>query len=164
MVTRDGVACLADFAISGLITNPTVEGSGSMAASKRNLLRYMTPEQIKPSMFNRKSSSASKESDVHCFAMTVYEVRSPASRMTMVGKFTPLLGPHGDPAIRRQKKPRPTLQAHFRRQPSASAIAGNCGPLVTRLGLGNDRVLLGLISMGAVAGPRSPSDAFAFCG
>ena len=77
LITGDGVACLADFAISALITNPTVEGSGSMSMTGERNVRYMTPEQIEPSKFGRTSGNASKESDVHCFAMTAYEVRSP---------------------------------------------------------------------------------------
>ena len=126
LITEDEVACLADFALSD-ITN---EGSGSMAASKRNL-RYMTPERIKPSMFNRTSSEASKESDIHCFAMTAYEVRSPASSMRITAKFIPLLGPHGDPTICSRRTPRSNHQTHFRRRPSASAIAGGRGSVVT---------------------------------
>ena len=150
MITEDGVACLADFALSGLITNPTIEGSGTLAASKRNL-RYMTPEQIKPSEFNRTSSKASKESDVHCFAMTAYEVRSPPSPMRIAEKFTPLLGPHRNPTICRQQTLWSNHQTHFRQQPSASATTGDRRSMVTGLSLGNDGVLLGLISMGAAA-------------
>ena len=37
----------------------------------------MAPEQLQPSEFNRTDSKASKESDVHSFAMTAYEVRFP---------------------------------------------------------------------------------------
>ena len=98
MITGDGVACLADFGISEIITNYTVEGPGSMVASKRGL-RYMAPEQIRPSMINRTNGNASKESDVHSFAMTAYEVRFHPSPVKIAGKFTPLLGPHGDTTI-----------------------------------------------------------------
>ena len=77
LITGDGVACLADFAILALITNPTAEGSGSMSMTGGRNVRYMPPEQIEPSKFNRTNGNASKESDVHCFAMTAYEVRLP---------------------------------------------------------------------------------------
>ena len=160
MIAGDGVACLADFALSGLITDPTIERSESMAASKRNLVRYLAPEQIRPSDFNRENSNASKESDVHCFAMTAYEVRSPASPMRIAEKFTRLLGPHRNPAIRRQQTLRSNPQTHFRQQPSAS----DRGSMVTRLNLGNDRGQLGLISMGAAPDCRSPWNIFAFSG
>ena len=73
------MACLADFAITGIIINTTVETSGSMEATRRDLVCYMAPEQMNPSLFNRTDSNASKETDVHSFAMTAYEVRSPPS-------------------------------------------------------------------------------------
>ena len=156
MITGDGVACLADFAVSGFVADPTVEESGMMAASKRRLLCYMAPEQIRPSNFDRTSGEASKESDVHWFAMTAYEVRSPASPMKISEEFTPQLAPHEDPAVHRQQTPQPDHQTHLRRRPSASAIAGDRGPVVTRFNLGNDRILLGLKSMGAIGDYRSP--------
>ena len=79
MISGDGVACLADFAFTGIITNPTVEAPGSMADAGRDLVRFMAPEQIEPSLFNRTNGDASKKTDVHSFAMTAYEVRFPLS-------------------------------------------------------------------------------------
>jgi len=43
--------------------------------------RYMAPELLNPRQFGRMHSTPSKESDVHSFAMTAYEVCH-SSRLT----------------------------------------------------------------------------------
>jgi len=56
-----------------VITDPTVVESGSTAASKPGVVRYMAPELLNPTQFNLLSSIPSKESDVYSLAMTAYE-------------------------------------------------------------------------------------------
>ena len=130
MITEDGVARLADFGISSLATNPSIDNSGSMSVHNRKVC-YMAPEQLEPSTFNRESANATKESDVHSFAMTAYEVRSPASFIRTAERFASPLGPHGESAIRRREKLQSNHQPHFRGRPPASATAGERGPVVT---------------------------------
>jgi serine/threonine protein kinase len=99
LITEEGVARLADVGILGIITDPSVVAPGRTTTSKPGFVRYMAPEQMDPTRFNRETSNPSKESDVHSLAMTAYEVCSPASLVGTAENFPPLLGPHGDPAI-----------------------------------------------------------------
>ncbi|KAF9644351.1 kinase-like protein [Thelephora ganbajun] len=102
LVTEEGVACLADFGISGIVTDPSVVAPGSTTTSKGGLVRYMAPEQMNPSRFGRANSNPSKESDVHSLAMTAYEVTFSCLTVGTAKDFLLLSGPHGDQAIRRQ--------------------------------------------------------------
>ena len=75
MITKEGNARLGDFGITGIITDPTVVEQDRVTTSGST--RYMAPELLDPELFGLKHSNPSKESDVHSFAMTAYEVFFP---------------------------------------------------------------------------------------
>jgi len=75
LVTDDGTACLGDFGITGIVTDPTIVVPGSLT-SKPGFVRYAAPELLVPSKFGLANSNPSKESDVYALAMTAYEVPS----------------------------------------------------------------------------------------
>ena len=102
LITEEGVACLADFGISGIITDPSIIPPSSTPPSTRGLVRYMAPEQMDPTRFGRTNSNPSKESDVHSLAMTAYEVRFPPLPAGMAENFPLPPGSHGGPALHRQ--------------------------------------------------------------
>ena len=77
LITDGGVACLGDFGITGVITDPTVMESGSITTFEPDVVRYMAPELLNPSQFYLANSNPSKESDIYSLAMTTYEASSP---------------------------------------------------------------------------------------
>ena len=74
LITEEGNACLGDFGITGIITDPTIVKPDSISTSKWGVTRYMAPELLDPGLFGFKHSNPSKESDVYSFAMTAYQV------------------------------------------------------------------------------------------
>lgn len=74
MITEKGAACLGDFGITGIITDPAVVERNVVTTSKPGVTRYMAPELLDPPQFGSKHSNPSRESDVYSFAMTAYEV------------------------------------------------------------------------------------------
>jgi len=74
LINGQGIACIGDFEIAGIITNPTVTAQCSATTCRPGIVRYMAPEQVNPGRFNLTRSNATKETDVHSFAMTSYEV------------------------------------------------------------------------------------------
>jgi len=87
------------------MTDPEVTSTGTVPTSKKGLTRYMAPEQIDPTQFGREHGDPPlKESDVHSFAMTAFEVRFPAPPAGTAENLPPLSGPHEDQAIRRHKR------------------------------------------------------------
>jgi len=73
LIDDDGTACLGDFGITGVITDPTVVEPGSTTTSRPGVVRYMAPELLNPPQFSLPNSNPSKESDVYSLAMTAYE-------------------------------------------------------------------------------------------
>ncbi|KAF9789361.1 kinase-like domain-containing protein [Thelephora terrestris] len=74
LIDDDGSACLGDFGITAVITDPSVVEPGSTTTSKAGVVRYMAPELLHPSQFNLKNSNPTKESDIYSLAVTSYEV------------------------------------------------------------------------------------------
>lgn len=73
LITKEGLACLADFGIAGIVTDPSIVPSGGVTSGK-GLVCYMAPEQLDASPSGQENGSRSKESDVHSLAMTAYKV------------------------------------------------------------------------------------------
>ena len=67
---------MADFGITGVVTDPTVVDSGSTTSVKPGSVRYMAPELLDPSAFGLPNSNPRRKSDVYSLAMTTYEVHS----------------------------------------------------------------------------------------
>ena len=59
------------------MTDPTVVEPGNTTTSKPGVVRYMAPELLNPSQFDRLDSNPTKESDIYSLAVTTFEVRSP---------------------------------------------------------------------------------------
>ena len=76
LIDGEGVARIGDFGIAGVITDPHVTGLCGTTDCRQGVVRYMAPEQVNPQMFGLKNSDAIKATDVHSFAMTIYEVCS----------------------------------------------------------------------------------------
>jgi len=76
LITEEGKACIGDFEITGIITNPAFADIYATTTCQRGFLRYMAPEQVDPMRFKRANTNPTKEMDIHSFAMTVYEVCS----------------------------------------------------------------------------------------
>ena len=74
LITEEGHARLGDFGIIRIITDPTLVERDSVTSSTPGASRYMAPELLDPHQFRFKHTNPSKESDVHSFAMTAYEV------------------------------------------------------------------------------------------
>jgi len=74
LITEEGDACLGDFGIIRIITDPTIVGREGITTSKPGVTRYMAPELLHPKSFGFRYSSPSEESDVYSFAMTAYQV------------------------------------------------------------------------------------------
>lgn len=74
LITEEGNACIGDFGITGVITDPTVVEPGSTTTSKPGVVRYMAPELLNPSQFGLTNSNPSKESDIYSLALTAFEV------------------------------------------------------------------------------------------
>ncbi|KAF9789476.1 kinase-like domain-containing protein [Thelephora terrestris] len=67
LITGQGVACIGDFGIAEIINNSLLASQSRTATRQQGGTRYMALEQVK-------DSSTGKESDVHSFAITAYEV------------------------------------------------------------------------------------------
>lgn len=74
LITAKGTACIGDFEIAKIVTDPLVTAQCGATTCRRGIIRYMAPEQINPRRVGMTSSAAVKESDVYSFAMTAYEV------------------------------------------------------------------------------------------
>lgn len=74
LITEGGTACIGDFGITGIITDPAVVEPASTTTSKRGVVHYMAPELLNPSQFLLTNSNPSKETDVYSLAMSAYEV------------------------------------------------------------------------------------------
>jgi len=139
------------------MTDPEVTSTGTVPTSKKGLTRYMAPEQIDPTQFGREHGDPPlKESDVHSFAMTTYEVCFPASFVGTAENLQPLPGPHQDQAIRRHDRRRRSHAPHCgQKGPPALPNGWDSGSLVSRINLGCGEVLLEGGAVVAVAHCRS---------
>ena len=143
LISEDGVAHLADFGISVIMTDPNVITHSRTTTAKQELTRYMAPEQISPEQFGRKHGDPpSKESDVHSLAMTMYEVRFLTPHFCTAENFRPPPGFHGNQTVRWEKRPQ-YHKAHYNWHPSALSNARGSRSFVTRPNLGDDGFLLG---------------------
>lgn len=68
-------ACLTDFGVAALMTDPTVVGSDSEERFLPGFARYMAPELIDPQTLGPSDRKPTKHSDIYSFAITAYEVR-----------------------------------------------------------------------------------------
>ena len=74
LITEEGDACLGDFGVAAILTDPSVVERDSTTTAKKGAVHYMSPELLNPPRFGLERSNHSKESDVFSFAMTTYEV------------------------------------------------------------------------------------------
>ena len=88
MINEDGAACIGDFGIADIISDPRVTGQHGTTARKQGTIRYMAPEQVHPKKFNMENSDAVKESDVYSFIMTAYRVCPSTSGIMMIATHT----------------------------------------------------------------------------
>ena len=70
LITRDGQACLGDFAIEGVFND------WPYWYDHLETLRYMAPERFAVKGYGISVTSSTKESDVHSLAMTSFSVRA----------------------------------------------------------------------------------------
>ena len=90
MITEEGNACIGDFGIAAIITDPAIVELDSMTTSKPGAVRYMAPELLAPFQFNLADRGPSKESDVYSFAMTAYEVFFPCLAVCVANEHLPV--------------------------------------------------------------------------
>lgn len=74
MIDEKGIACLGDFWITPIVTDPNIAVPGSTTNAKLSVIRYMAPELLNPSQFGQQNSNQTTESDVYSFAVTAFEV------------------------------------------------------------------------------------------
>jgi len=73
LINKNGCACLADFALSMIISDGSITASSGIEGGT---LRWMGPELLDPEPFGLKTSHRTKESDCYALGMSVYEVLS----------------------------------------------------------------------------------------
>ncbi|KAF9646903.1 kinase-like protein [Thelephora ganbajun] len=115
LISEQGTACIGDFGITGIISDPLVTGEHGTTACQRGIVRYMAPEQVAPGMFGLENSNAVKATDVHSFAMTAYEViigSQPYPRVSGDGQLAMHI-------IGKSRPPRPTNEIAARWLPDA---------------------------------------------
>ena len=71
LVNDNGQACLGDFGIAQITTNPSATGSERTISSQPNACRYMPPELLH-SDYDR--CSYSDAGDIYSLAITAFEV------------------------------------------------------------------------------------------
>ena len=76
LITDNGRACIGDFQIAAIITDPEVKAQCQTTMCRRGIVRYMAPEQVDPRRVGQPNSNPTKATDVHSLAMTAYEVCS----------------------------------------------------------------------------------------
>ena len=75
LIDRNGFACLADFGLLTIVSDPTnYTTSGSVVA--RGTTRWMSPELLDPDQFEFCDGRPTKESDCYALGMVIYEVLS----------------------------------------------------------------------------------------
>jgi len=75
LIDRTGHACLADFGLLTIISDPTIFTASSYRLA-RGTTRWMSPELLDPDRFGLKDCRPTKESDSYSLGMVIYEVLS----------------------------------------------------------------------------------------
>jgi len=75
LIDQTGHACLADFGLLTIISDPT-NFTASSSRVARGTTRWMSPELLDPDRFDLDGSRPTKESDSYSLGMVIYEVLS----------------------------------------------------------------------------------------
>ena len=75
LIDESGQACLGDFGINYLTTDPSIDPE-RILSFKPDAQRYMAPELLNISEYDPRNCSPSEASDVYSLAMTAFEVSS----------------------------------------------------------------------------------------
>ena len=76
LVDESGQACLGDFGVNSITTDPSIIRPEHITSSKPDALCYMAPELLNFSEYDPKSCNPSEASDIYSLAMTAFEVSS----------------------------------------------------------------------------------------
>jgi serine/threonine protein kinase len=87
LVNQQGNACLADFGLLTIISDPT-NPTTSSSSTEGGTTRWMSPELLDPERFGFKDSQPTIESDCYALGMVIYEVLSGQAPFTPYVKFT----------------------------------------------------------------------------
>jgi serine/threonine protein kinase len=82
LVDGSGQACLGDFGINHITTDPSI-GSERIISFKPDAQRYMAPELLNISEYDPKNCNPSEANDIYSLAMTAFEV-SPSYESSVV--------------------------------------------------------------------------------
>ena len=75
LIDRNGCACLADFGLLTIVSDPGYFTASSVAPTG-GTTRWMSPELLDPEHFGLDHSCPTKESDYYALGMVIYEVLS----------------------------------------------------------------------------------------
>lgn len=75
LIDQNGHACLADFGLLTIVSDPT-NPTASSSSAKGGTTRWMSPELLDPDQFGIKDSRPTKESDSYALGMVILEVLS----------------------------------------------------------------------------------------
>ena len=75
MINQYGNACLADFGLLTVASDPT-DPTASNSFAEGGTIRWMSPELLDPDQFGSKDNRPTKESDCYALGMVIYEVLS----------------------------------------------------------------------------------------
>ena len=75
MINQDGQACLADFGLTAIVSDPAYPTTFNSSVNA-GTARWMSPERIDPIRFGIKDRRPTKESDCYALGMVVLEVLS----------------------------------------------------------------------------------------
>jgi len=75
LIDKNGRACLADFGLLTIVSDPTNPTTPS-SSTKGGTTRWMSPELLYPDQFGFKDSKPTEESDCYALGMVIYEVLS----------------------------------------------------------------------------------------
>ena len=73
MIDQRGRACLADFGLITIVSDPAYPSTAS-SSTNSGTPKWMSPELLDPDHFNFKNGRPTKESDCYALGMVVYEV------------------------------------------------------------------------------------------
>jgi serine/threonine protein kinase len=86
LINQNGNACLADFGLLTIVSDPT-NPTASSSSAKGGTTRWMSPELLDPDQFGFKDSRPTKESDCYALGMVIYEVLSGQAPFTPYKDF-----------------------------------------------------------------------------
>ena len=75
LIDQGGHACLADFGLLTIVSDPT-NPTASSSSAKGGTTRWMSPELLDPDQFGIKDGRPTKESDSYALGMVIFEVLS----------------------------------------------------------------------------------------